>query len=249
MQKRILATAVLAALSSTSQADILGFRIGGYFWLQDYDGTVQSSNLQADRISIGRDLGIDDDNGGVFYVALEHPIPLLPNVMLQHSTVKVKTSNLLTRGFEFDDVTYSASETVITEGNLSHTDATLYYEILDNWVSLDLGLTLRYFGSGVKLRSASSGVGELELDTAIPMVFLAAKGELPLTGFFAKAEANGISYGDGEFLDYRVSLGYETNVGIGMELGFRRFDMDYEDGKEEANLTIDGGYAGIYYHF
>lgn len=247
--QQAICAACLAAVTGLAQADTLGFNIGGYFWQQNYDGTVRSSNLPVDQLNVEEDLGIDNDEGSAFYIAFEHPIPLLPNIMLQHTVLEVEDTAQPSRSFEFDGVVYSASDTVTTTSDLSHTDATLYYEVLDNWVSLDLGLTLRYFGESVRLNSATSGEGELELDETIPLIYLSAKGELPLTGFYARAEANGISYDGSKLMDYRVSLGYETDFGVGVELGLRNFDVDYKDGNDRANMTVDGGYAGVFYHF
>ncbi len=252
MNRILRKTVSIVGLTSAAglvQADTLGFSVGGYFWQQNYEGTAISSDLPIDQIDIEDDLGLEDDSGHTVYVAFEHPIPLLPNVMVQRTELNIEATAQPSRDFSFDGVTYTATDTIATNSDLSHTDATLYYELLDNWVSLDFGLTIRHFDQGIRLESATAGDSELELDVTIPMAYLAAKGELPLSGFFAKAEANGISYGDGRLLDYRVSLGYETDFGIGIEFGMRNFDVDYEDGNEEANFTIDGGYAGVYYHF
>ena len=252
MQHKFITIALASAMSLTTtvttQADILGFRIGGYSWSQEYSGDVQSSAAAIDEVDINDDLGIDDETGTTFYVALEHPIPLLPNIMLQQTDLEVEETSSPTKTFTFEGQTFSVSDQITTTSDLSHTDATLYYEILDNWVSLDLGLTIRQFSEGIEL-SSSTTTTELDIDATVPMLYLAAKAELPLTGLYVDAQVNGISVGDATLLDYKAALGYETSIGLGIDAGLRNFEIDYDDDDEQANLTIDGAFVGVFYHF
>ena len=41
-----------------------------------------------------------------------------------------------------------------------------------------------------------------------------------------------------------VGLGYEFGV-VGLELGYRNFDVDLEDDGEEAKVTVDGYFFGV----
>ena len=41
-----------------------------------------------------------------------------------------------------------------------------------------------------------------------------------------------------------VALGYEYGV-VGIELGYRNFDVQLEDDNEEANVTVDGYFLGV----
>ena len=242
-----LATAIAASSFSTSAlSDTLGFRVGGYSWQQDYSGEVQTDNdLQID---INDDLGLDDESGNTLFVSLEHPIPVLPNVLIQHTELDVEENNILTREITFSGVTYAVSDEVNSDIDLSHTDATLYYEVLDNWIHVDFGLTVRQFDGGVNI-SSSTDASEEEIEEIIPMLYLAARVELPLTGFYVGASANGISAGDATLTDLQVNVGYETDIGLGIEAGFRDFTLDYEDDGDEADISVDGAYIGIFYHF
>jgi outer membrane protein len=233
-------------LAAGAQADVLGFRLGAYQWQQDYDGDVQSGG---EKIDLQNDLGFDDDDGTVLYLALEHPLPLVPNLLLQRTEISSKNTASLQRSFTFDGVTYNPSETVTTDLDLSHTDATFYYEFLDNVVSLDAGLTVRVFDEGVKLRGSSSGSSKVDIDGVLPMLYLAGRFDLPLSGLYIGAEANGIAYSDTSLIDTRVNIGYETAIGLGLELGYRAFDLDYDDDDDKANVTVDGAYGSLFYHF
>lgn len=247
--KKLLAAAVLAALPVAATADALGFRVEAGQWNQSFEGDVQSG---PDSIDIEDTLGIDDESNNFFAVTLEHPIPILPNIRLSRTELEVNESSVINTSFTFEGITYSVSDTVHTDADLSHTDATLYYEILDNWVSLDLGLNFRQFDEGITIESASAGSAELDVDGVLPMLYAGVKFELPLSGLYVSADASGINYKDSTILDYKVNIGYESSIGLGIEAGLRTFDIDYEDednSDEKADLTIDGAYASVFYHF
>lgn len=241
MQKRIIALAILAASASvSSQADIIGATAGAYMWKQSWDGDVKAGS---DSIDMNDDLGYDDETGKSFYVALEHPVPILPNIRLQSTDLDISEKGTLTKDYSFDGKNYSQSEDVDSTTDLSHIDGTFYYEILDNWVNLDIGLTVRMFDGEVRIKS-SSDEGSIEIDAPLPMAYVNARFELPLTGFYASGLGNVIAYGDNKVTDMTVALGYEYGV-VGIELGYRNFDVQLEDDNEEANVTVDGYFLGV----
>lgn len=233
------------ALSSTAAADVLGFRLGAYKWQADLEGTVRAGS---ERVSIQRDLGFDDDNFTVIYAAFEHPLPLLPNVAVARTDLDTSATARPGKAFDFDGQLFTPFDRINTNLDLSHTDVTLYYELLDNWVSLDAGLTIRRFDEGVSL-AATGRNASLDLDETLPMLYLAARVDLPFSGLYAGVEANAVRYSDNELFDYRAHLGYVTHFGLGLELGLRSFDLTYDDGDDEADVTIEGAYGSLLYRF
>lgn len=247
--KHLVAAGLLATLPMAAVADTLGFRVEVGQWNQSFEGDVQSG---PDTIDIEDTLGLDDESNNFYSVTLEHPIPILPNIRLSRTELEVKETTDVNASFTFEGITYSASDTVTTDADLSHTDATLYYEVLDNWVSLDVGLNIRQFDEGIIITSQSSGTAELDVDGVLPMLYAAVKFDLPLSGLYVSADASGISYQDSSIIDYKVNIGYESSIGLGIEAGLRTFDIDYEDeddSDEKADLSIDGAYASLFYHF
>ncbi len=247
--KALLTGAIALALPLGAAADTLGFYVGANSWQQDFEGSVLSSNSETfNTVDLQDDLGYDDETATSFYVALEHPIPIIPNLRLAQTEVEIREDTTFNRNIEFDGVTYGVSEPITSVSDLSHTDLTLYYEVLDNWVSLDLGLTARIFSEGFEVSSMSES-SEFELDETLPMIYAAVKFELPLTGLYIGAQGNGISYSGDSVMDYSINLGYETSIGLGIEAGYRSFEIEYEDDNEKADITIDGSYIGLFYHF
>ena len=254
MKNALILGAAAICLPALVQADTIGFEVGASAWNQNYEGTVQSG---PDSLDIEKTLGLEDETNNSFYVLIEHPIPLIPNVMLTRTEMDIKETVTIDDGFIFDGTPFPSGTSVTTESDLSHTDLTLYYELLDNWVSLDLGITVRQFDEGITLKgevpigpSILTLTASEDIDDTLPMLYVAAKFDLPLTGLYVGGDVNALAYDGDSLLDYKINIGYETSFGLGAEVGFRSFDLDYEDSRDEkADATIDGGYATIFYHF
>jgi outer membrane protein len=244
--KRLLPIIIAGTLlPSLAQADtILGWRLGANAWQQNYSGHVQSGPSEID---LEDDLGYDEETGYNLYLAFEHPIPVLPNIMLQRTQIDADARGDVV-GFVFEGIVYSGE--VRSTMDLTHTDATLYYEILDNWVTLDVGITGRAFDNGVEITDVATGVtGKLDIDYVIPLIYAQARFDLPFSGLSLGVEANGVSYDDDTLYDVKVNLGYEFAFGLGIEAGYRAFDLDYDDNNQYADVTIDGAYAGFVWDF
>ncbi len=248
MLKTLSAASLTCCLSLPIAADtVLGIHAGVGQWQSDYSGETGSVPVSLE------DLNISDENNNVFYLALEHPIPLLPNVLVQHVSLDSSGSSTLDEGFVFDEIAFPAGTEVHTRLDLSHNDATLYYEVLDNWVSLDLGMTFRAFDGEASVSSADASVSEtVELDTIIPMAYGKAQFELPLTGWSVSAAANLVSYDGNELSDYSAALAWDSDVlivfDVGVELGYRSLSLKLEKDLD-TDIELEGPYASLRIRF
>jgi len=248
--KKVLISAVLAAsLPFSAQADtILGIYVGA--GAQQFSFTGDIGDGSNDTFDIEDQLGLDDESGNYFYVALEHPIPLLPNIKLAHTEMTQSASNTLSDAIDFDNENFGSGETIDTDIDISHTDATLYYELLDNWVNLDLGLTIRQFDGEISIDSTiSSDTAKEDVDFVAPLIYGKARFDLPFSGMYVSAEGNWIGTSDDSVLDATAIIGYETTIGLGIEVGYRTFDIDIEESDVEVDLSFSGLYAAAIYHF
>jgi outer membrane protein len=247
MTQKLLLSCCIAAIAGAAQADVLGFSVGAYQWQQNYDGTVRSGGANVD---LRDDLGFADERNNVYFAEFDHPLPLLPNLRLQHTEISATERTTLATTISFDDVTYTAGMPVKSELDLTHTDATFYYRLLDNWIKLRVGLTARQFDQGVEIRSLSNGEASSEsIDSVLPLLYLAARFDLPFSGLYAGGDVNAIAYSDSHLYDGRINIGYEMPFGLGVEAGYRRFELKYDDNGDTADITIDGAYAEVFYHF
>lgn len=249
-----LACLIGAVTASNAVADTLGFAVGSEQWKADYSGTLSSDSgaLQGSQIDIENDLGFSDDSHKILWAKFEHPIPLLPNLRIAKSDLSSSATSTLSRELIFNGETYSASEQTASEFDLSNTEYTLYYELLDNWLNLDMGITLRKYDGLVSLTTSPSGsnLNEQEtLDMSLPLVFAAARADLPFTGFFVDAELNIISYDGDSLADTAFGVGYESDFGLGAKAGYRKMALDVTDDSFTGDLEFDGSYINIFYHF
>lgn len=243
MNKKLLGALALT-LPFSASADIIGVTAGAYTWNQSWEGNIQADQAFDTKVDLEDDLGYDDERGNSFFIAFEHPIPLLPNIRLARTDLDISETNTLNRNIQYEGNTYAVTTQVNSEMDLSHTDATLYYEILDNIVSLDIGLTARRFDGKAEI-SGSGQTGSSDIEGTIPMLFVGARAALPLTGLYAAGEIHGLSAGGNSIIDTKLNIGYEIGI-VAVELGIRNFDIDVEgDDDEEFNLTVDGAFLGF----
>jgi len=240
--------------SSYAQADIAGIEVGAYQWTPDYSGVIAVDNgaQTGTQLDIENDLGFTDDSHNIIWASVEHPVPFIPNFKLTSSDLEVTASSVLSRDIVFGGETYTASEVVDTQIDMSNIEYTLYYELLDNWINLDAGLTFRQYDGVVTLNTDPTGsnLNESEvLDFTLPLIYLKGRVDLPLTGFFVDGEVNVISYDGDSISDTAVSVGYESDIGLGGKAGYRTFSMEVEESSFTSDVDFSGAYISVFFHF
>ena len=241
-----LALAVMTAASGFAQADVVGVKVSAGGWEPSFNGDIQDG-LAA--ISLENDLNLSDDQATVASLSFEHPIPVLPNVRLDYADLSIAAESTLTRNIEFDGNSFSVSDDVRTSADLSHIDGVLYYELMDNWVSIDLGIGVRMFDGDIEIQSTTESARE-ELDEPLPLVYGAVQFDLPFTGLAISADLKGISYEGDSAFDYTAKVSYTFALGLGLEAGYRGFEMDIEELSDfTADIDISGPYAGLIFQF
>ena len=163
------------------QADVVGFRAAGGVFDYSVSGTIRSSADVADTIDVKSVLGWKDDQDTLGYVYFEHPVPIIPNVRFGVTSLKLAGTGNTGSGFTFAGTPFPGGQSITSSFDMSHTEIALYYELLDNVVSLDLGINAKLFDGNVSLTSgAASEV--ITFNETVPMLYLGAAVSLPLTG-------------------------------------------------------------------
>ncbi|MDP7592431.1 MAG: TIGR04219 family outer membrane beta-barrel protein [Litorilituus sp.] len=251
MKKALLAASLTTLLCTSVQADtILGLYIGGQMWANEAEGSFGEGELDQATFSF------DDENQGNFFVALEHPIPLVPNIKIASTTLDTVGGASLSTSFTFEGQTYNATAELDTTFDASYIDYTLYYEILDNdLLTLDIGLTARDLDTHINvIEQATSKSADLSVSGFLPLVYVNTIVGLPFTGFNVFAEANFISYDDSTLYDYQVGVSYELldNVAVDLDLtlGYREVKLELDDIDDlYSDLTFNGVFVGATLHF
>ena len=231
MKKIMLALCAALASGAASADTILGFDVSVGAWKPSYSGD------SLDHLSL------DEDNIAFVQAALEHPIPMLPNIMLTHSSIE--TSNTV-----YGNTVYGLVPVDI-DIDLSHTDATFYYEILDNWVNLDLGLTARKYTAEYNFTANGFSLAGLDQSDTRGMLYGMARFDLPFTGWSVVAQGNATDYSDTAITDLttKVRWDFAPALDLAVEAGYRVLDMELQDSVDQAtDIEIKGPYLGLNLH-
>jgi len=202
------------------------------------------------EIDIDRDLALEEERNPVLYVAFEHGLRGLPNLRAQSFSLDVDGHSVLSQSIEFNSRAFAMAEAVDTIVGIDQTDAVLFYQVMDNAVSLDLGVVVSYLEGSIEVKSRTQR-GIAEFDEFVPMLYMKTRTDLPVTGMWMGAQAQGVSYADKSLAEFSAQLGWDNDGGLGIEAGYRvvRFEIDGFDEVQSANLEVSGPYAALNYHF
>ena len=242
---KLLTGCVLATLPAMAAADILSFTIGGGVWNETPKGNIiKPSNAPTPTVDVKNNLFWDEESQGYIFATLEHPVPILPNVRLMYTSLDHAGSG--TTSFTFEGTTYSGN--VANEFTIDQTDLLLYWEVLDNVVSLDLGLNVRLLDISFKINDGTSTTSN-SVSAPVPMVYGLIGGS-PWPGLILSAEANYMTVAGSTISDFTAKIAYTTNFLVGFEAGYRTQTIELDDVDDtDANLDFAGPFIGAYLKF
>lgn len=242
MGKR-LATTFLGfglVVSPIASADILGAGASVGYWYPSISGHTA---LGDDRLDVEDDLDLESDGNVTLTAALEHPLPLIPNVRLGFSRLEHSgTGDALG---SYGDLTATGS--VRSNLDVDQFDVTLYYELLDNWVNLDAGLTARMLDAELTVEDRNTGDSErTAVDVILPLVFATARFDVPITDVSFGLEGHGVAFDGDSLMDLTAYGQYDLAI-VRLRAGYRQLTVDVEDGNAVLDIDIGGPFlsAGL----
>ncbi len=224
-------------------ADFLSISAGGGVWNASPSGSFKKTTDPAD-VDIKNNLFWDSEAQGYAFITLEHFVPIIPNARLM--LTRIDQSGSGTTSFRFDGVDYSGN--VSNDFSIEALDLLLYYEVLDNIVSIDLGLNIRNLK--VDYTITSTGITTTDsLDETVPMLYVLVGGS-PWPDLILSGELSYIAYSGSTISDFTAKVAYTTNFFVGFEAGYRKQKYEFDDVSEtDARLDFDGVFAGAYLKF
>ena len=148
MKKTVFAATIAALFTANVQAETVGLYLGGQIWQSEASGIFGEKNILIDS-------NLKKEQQSSYFVAVEHPFTLLPNVRISSTTLDTTGKTTSTQeSFSFDDgvfhIDVDIDVDVDASFSISYVDYTLYYELFDNDLfSFELGLTARDFDGAV----------------------------------------------------------------------------------------------------
>ena len=213
-------------------------------------------------VDLENDFGWGSTQDAVLKAYFEHPIPFVPNVKLAYSNFNQSGSGSV-NSFSWGGI-IGLDGTVDTSLELQMYDLTAYYELLDNSVEIDAGLTLRYLNGDLGVTPTAdfttpgfipdfsiSAPQYTTIDMWLPLVYGKTRFNIPGTDMSLQIEGNGITYQDTTFYDYELSARYTFTLGLALEAGYKAMHLDSKDLADGLVVDVDssGPYAAIVWDF
>lgn len=253
MRRLILAAGCALLPLAASQANAsLNITLTGNYWNASPSGSIQGNSTEQ-PLDVERQLGLSSEGMNNVAVQFDHFIPVVPNFRLTQTQLDFS-------GRSSEEVTFKGQQftgEVQSQVDLSHTDITAYYRLLDNLTAfvplvslrLELGLTARIFDGGFEVRSGQAASSE-DLSLPVPMGYVGGLVSLP-KGVSVGARMNYMSFSDSSLSDLKVFANYEYDglplITPGLTLGYRQFSLDLDDLDDSyGDLTLKGPHLGAY---
>lgn len=254
MKKLLTALASTAMLTTLLSADFTRVEMGGGVWENKPTGVLNYTNGTAN----GSYTSDEQSNSSAYaWLMVKHPVPILPNLRLEYTTLKDKgQANGTFNGFT---ITGAAQGTI----DMTQYDAILYYNILDNtaWITLDLGVDVKFIDldftatGNVVVNGNNVGSYTVNETVPLPMGYARARVEIPGTNIGLEADGKYVTYSGSTVSDYRAKVDYTFDffpvVQPGLEVGYRvqTFDLQYNNDRTKMKLDFSGVYAGLMLRF
>jgi len=262
MIKKLTLATLLA--SSSLYADTIGGEISFGIYSHSPSGTASYTlpyTTLGSEVDLENDFGWSNEQDIMIKAYFEMPLPFVPNVKVAYSNLTQSGSGNVT---DFSWGFIGGSGDIETALALQSYDITAYYELLDNVVELDAGLTMRYLNGDITVTpSASFNFGpfsspsiglpsqSVDIDMWVPMLYGKARFNVPNMDLSLQLEANVIGYQETTFYDYELSARYTFSMGLGLEMGYKSIYLDSEDLADGLVVDMDfsGPYASIVWDF
>lgn len=244
MKKMLLM--ILVLVSSSAWADFAGVRASGGIFDYSITGTIRDSAVTTDNIDLKTDMGLKGKKEFSGFIYIEHPVPVIPNIRLGTTNLKLEGLGTITQ--TFNTVTFTS--TVTSNLDLSHTDVGLYYEIIDSGFDLDLGLNFKMFNGKAYLTDGTNTTTQ-KINATVPMLYASVNIPIPITGISIGADVSGIAVNKNKMTDSLVRIRYQTDFHFGVEAGYRSLQLKLENTTDQlySDIKIKGPYLNLFLYF
>lgn len=241
---KTLAFAALMAVTTATHAEFMGLEIGIAGWRASPSGWVEDEKRgNVGRADFDRDLHLDRETTGFAWLRLVHPVPLLPNLKLNYTPLKFDGSGQ--SSFTFRGESFNGE--VAGKADFDQLDVILFYNVLDNVVSLDLGLNVKVLDGSVKATDRTLGRSEeVDFTAPIPMLYGNLGFNIPTTNLNFGLEGSAIGYSGHRLTDLKAGIRYTFAGVLGLEAGYRALKVKIDDLKDvSADFKAKGPYLGV----
>jgi len=237
MKKIVFITAISTIVA---MADFIGGEVDLGYYSHSPSGTAQ---YKGDVVDIEKDLHWGDEQDMFLRAYFEHPVPILPNIRLGYTKFSHEGHGKATKNFRWNSFVIPITDpNVYSKIDLDMYDITLYYEFLDNWISADAGLNVKYLDGTVDIKSTTDSSSN-DIQVPIPMLYLKGKVDVPTTDLSFQLEGDYISYSNNILYDFELGARYTFVAGLGVEAGYKAMKIKIDD---VDDFSMDTDFNGVY---
>ena len=237
--------ALLSILSTLSMADVIGGEINLGYYNHTPNGSAQ---YNGDILKLEDTLKLENEGDMFIKAYIEHPLPILPNIKIGYTSFKHSGTGTVTDAFTFGDKIFSPNAKIDTSFDLEMYDLTLYYELLDNWLNLDVGVNIKYIDGVLRVKGTNLITQQIvdestDFQVPVPMLYAKVRFDVPTTDVSFQAEGNYVTYDGHTFYDAEAGIRYTFLLGLGVEAGYKTIKLKIND---IEGLTMDADFSGAY---
>lgn len=224
MKKALLTLCAGSVMASAST--LLGFGIEADYYSPEAKGDFRYTD---NGVTSATHFNGDNDSQYQVGLYLEHPVPILPNLRADFTP----------------ETSFTGTDSIAGTNTVkfSQIDTTLYYELLDNVVDLDIGLTGKYVKGDV------SGTVNQSFNVIIPMVYVAAGVKIPALPVRLDADLKYVGYSGNSVSDMRIKAAWNVFAGLEAVAGYRYESLKLDENDIYSTLKIQGPFIGVGYRF
>lgn len=225
MRSAILAVTLAAA--NASAAMILGFGAEA-----DYYAPKASGNFSYTDKGVTTHTAFSNGEESTYQVGLflEHPVPVLPNLRID-----------MTPENSFSGSNGLAGTNTVTFNEI---DVTPYYEVLDNIVDIDIGVTLKVLDGKIE------GAVNQSFSEVIPMGYLGAGLMFPGIPLRFAGSIKYVGFDGDSFSDMRIKAMWNIAGGVSAQAGYREESLKIKDRfGMNADASFRGPFFGVNFTF
>lgn len=240
---------ILLGLAGLATASTLSISGGGGIWQTTPSGNIKKTTDTTPPVDVEQDLFWTKEDQTYFFITLEHPIPILPNARL--SQINLSQSGTGQANFVYDGIPFNG--TITNNADLTQTDLLLYYEVLDDFLmmNLDLGLDIKNLDVKYNISDVNNPAISTSdsYSTTVPLLY-GMFGVTPIDPLYIGAELYYVTYNGSTITDVLAKISYTFSFHVGIEAGYRAQTIDIDDiSNTTGKFDFKGPFAGVYLKF
>lgn len=247
-----LCAAFLACAWALPAAAGPGFDAGvrAIYWFPRLDARVQTfePGVTGTEFDAKDDLGVGDENFPEAEAFLR-----IGRVHLRagYASLSFDGSKQLTRQITFNNITFAASDNVVSSLDAKMIDGEIQVDLLRPnlvAVSFNIGVVVKvkYVDGEVELQSASQGAHKKDFRAPIPMAGVAGGAGFLKNMIRVDARAAGIAYSGNHLFEGDAFASFAPAPFVRLQGGYRLIDLKIDEKDDiAARMKLRGPYAGI----